>query len=168
MASPRTIATILAFLHELYPTREIGEATNEAWHIAFADWDDETLTVCARNAAATPGRSFFPTPGEIAAFRPAPAIDTAALLRRISAIGTYNPNGWIYPRIEAVRDALGDAVADAYAAAGAERCFAEDESVTQDIARRAFGKELDAAQKLAPTRPLLAAPKQQQLAAGAA
>jgi hypothetical protein len=168
MASNAAIAGALALLHELYPTREIGPNTAPAWALVFADWDDETLTACVKRAAATPGRTFFPTPGEIAAFRPVPMVDGPAILRRISALGTYNPNGWLYPRIETVRDAMGDAVASAYAAAGVERCFADDDSITQDIARRAFATELTSAQKANPTQPLLAASTTKQLVAGAA
>lgn len=165
MATPRVIASVLAYLHELYPSRDIGVATTEAWAITFADWDDVEFQACARNAASTPGRTFFPTPGEIAACRALPALDTGKILRRISALGTYNPNGWLYPSIETVRDGLGDAIATAYGAAGAERCFANDESITQDIARRTFSTELVAAQKLNPSRPLLGAPTQKLIGA---
>jgi hypothetical protein len=85
------------------------------------------------------------------------------VLRQISALGSYSPAaGWQYPRIEAVRDALGDAVASAYAAAGAERCFADDDTITQDIARRAFATELGDTQRRDPTRPLLVAPTAQR------
>lgn len=169
MASKMAIAGVLAFLHELYPSREIGTATAEAWSMTFAEWDDATLESCARSAALTPGRSFFPTPGEIAAFRVAEPVDAGALLREISALGQYNPHsGWLYPRIDAVRERLGDAIASAYAAAGAERCFADDDSTTQSIARRAFGVELAAAQKLHPNRPLLCAPTTPPLLAAGA
>jgi len=147
MASNQTIATVLAYLHELYQNREVTPATGDAWSMAFADWDDAELLTCARKAATSPGRSFFPTPGEIAAFRVLPVVDASTVLRRISALGAYNPNGWLYPSIETVRDSMGEAVAQAYAAAGAERCFADDDSITQDIARRSFASELGHAQK---------------------
>lgn len=159
MASRTAVAGVLAYLHELYPSREITATTAEAWIVTFSDWGDEELETCARNAAATPGRTFFPTPGEIAAFHAVPSIDAAKMLRQISALGTHNPvRGWLYPRIETVRAAFGDGVATAYAAAGAERCFADDDSVTQDIARRAFATELSAAQKKQPSSLLLATP----------
>ena len=154
---------MLAYLHELYPSRDIGVATTEAWAITFADWDDAEFQACARKAASTAGRTFFPTPGEIAACRALPAVDTGKILRRISALGTYNPNGWLYPSIETVRDSMGEAVAQAYAAAGAERCFADDDSITQDIARRSFASELGHAQKQ--DRRLLGASTQKLLGA---
>lgn len=166
MASDQIVAAVLAFLHELYPTREIGPETLDAWAITFAEWDDATLQACVRQAAATPGRKFFPTPGEIATYRPLPAVDAPATLRRISALGTYTATGWIYPGIEAVREALGEPIAAAYAAAGAERCFADDGSVTQDIARRAFAEEMRAAQLRLPNVPLLAAATRRALGAG--
>ena len=52
---------------------------------------------------------------------------------------------------------LGNAIADAYAAAGAERCFAAEGSVMQDMARRTFAAELTAAVKKVPAAGLLGA-----------
>lgn len=142
MANDREVSAVLAFLHELFPTREIGPATLDAFAMIFEDWPDGELTDCAKKAARERGRTFFPTPGEISAYRALPTVDSGAMLRRISALGSYNPNGWIYPRLEKVRDEFGPAIAQAYADAGAERCFAGDESITQDIARRSFDKAL--------------------------
>ncbi len=166
MASKTAIATVLAYLHELYPTREIQPATAQAWAMVFAEWPDDELQACAMKAAAERGRTFFPTPGEISAYRAIPTVDAAAILRRISKLGTYNPNrGWIYPRIETVRAALGDAIANAYSEAGTDRCFADDDSITQGIAHRMFEKcitetatkDPSALQLSAPSQPLLPA-----------
>lgn len=159
MASPRAIAAVLAYLHELYPTREIGVATTEAWAMTFAAWDDETLTACARAAAATPGRTFFPTPGELAALRPEnapPVVDGQKILRQISQLGTYSAHvGMIAPHVGAVRDALGDVIADAYASAGSERLFSDDDK-TRSIAERDFQKAAEQYAAMPDTpRPLL-------------
>jgi hypothetical protein len=150
MATDVGISAVLAFLHELFPTREIGEATLDAWALMFDDWTDDELRACAVQAAKAPGRTFFPTPGEIRAYRVVPTIDAGAVLRRISKMGTHNPNGWLYPRLDVVRAELGDAVASAYAAAGGERCFAEG-GVSQDIACRTFATELADAVRASPT-----------------
>lgn len=145
MASKATIAGVLAYMHELYPTREIGTATAEAWAMAFADWDDADLQACARQAATTPGRTFFPTPGEIAAFRPASTVDSPKILRQIERLGVNLPGaGYVAPQVDAVRAALGDVIADAYATAGAgSRVFSDDET-TRAIAYREFHKSATA------------------------
>jgi hypothetical protein len=158
MASPRAIAAVLAYLHELYPTREIGVATSDAWALTFADWDDETLTACARSAAATPGRVFFPTPGEIAEQRAgvAPVVNGAAILRQIEKLSAYSPQaGLIAPPVVKVREEFGALAADAYARAGAHRCFSNDET-TRSIAQREFQKALEEyAAQPTQTRPLI-------------
>ena len=155
MASSKAIAATLALLHELFPTREITTNTAEAWSMMFDDWTDEDLMACTRIAAKQPGRKFFPTPPEIMDCRPAAVVDSGKILRQISALGAYNPNGWVYPSIERVRETMGGAVAEAYAVAGAERCFADDGTVTQDIACRTFAAELKATRRRYDT-PLLA------------
>lgn len=141
MASRSAVAGMLAYLHELFPTRPITDATGEAWSLTFEEWDDDELLRCAKLAARDPGRTFFPTPGEIIkhAREKAPVvIDTDAILSRISKLGRYNPNtGWIYPSVWQVREVLGDAIADAYADAGQARLFSEDET-SQRIARQRF------------------------------
>lgn len=163
MASDTAVAGILAFLHELFPTRELSDRALDAWLIVFADWSDDELKACARAAAREPGRAFFPTPGEIAAYRPVPTVDVDQVLGRIAKLGGHNPRtGWVYPRAEDVRAQLGPAIADAYAAAGGDQCFAvatsDGATVTRDIARRAFAAELTTAQRREPSRPLLPPP----------
>lgn len=150
MASNRAVALALATLHEAYPTRAVTEQTAEVWRRIFAGVDDAAFLAACDRAAVERGRTFFPTPGEISGYiAPAAVVDADAILKRISALGSYNPNvGWIYPRIDAVREALGESIARAYADAGASRCFAADDagggSVTRDIARRAFATGLAA------------------------
>jgi hypothetical protein len=161
MASNNTITDVLALLHELYPTREIGANTAPAWAMAFAEWDDATLQSCVRQAATTPGRAFFPTPGEIAAFKPTGtplAFDVEKVLRQIDALGTYSPMAGRIPTYPgAVRLALGDIVADAYATVGGERLFSDDET-TRNIARRDFVSRLTEYAKIPDIRPLIASP----------
>jgi hypothetical protein len=93
-------------------------------------------------AATTPGRTFFPTPGEIAAFRKVTTIvDAAQTIRRIEKLGANVPGaGYIAPQVWRVREALGDVIADAYATAGGPgRVFSDDE-VSRSIASREFQK----------------------------
>lgn len=141
MASRIAIASMLAYLHELYPSRTINAATPEAFAFAFADWSDDELQSAAMQAATKPGRTFFPTPGEIAECRKvAPIVDGAALLRRIESLGSYSAAvGFIAPQVFTVRKRLGDLIADAYATAGGVRCFSDD-PITRSIAFREFQK----------------------------
>lgn len=156
MASKQTIAGALAFLHELFPTRDITDATGHAYQIALAEFSDDELRHCVELVAKEPGRKFFPTPGDIAAHRqPPPAIDCEALLGRISKLGCHDPrSGWIYPTSERIRESLGDAVADAYVNAGSTQCFAPADSsgatVSRDIARRRFADAIHAAHQAIP------------------
>jgi hypothetical protein len=158
MASKAAVATVLAYLHELYPSRDVSSVTADAWALTFAAWSDEDLTRAAQQAAATPGRTFFPTPGEIAECRPTttPVVDAPKILRQIEKLSAYTPQaGTIAPHVQQVRDALGNAVADAYAAAGAQRCFADD-ATARSIAAHTFQKTLEGYVTAPPlSRPLL-------------
>lgn len=155
MASDPGVATVLAFLSEIF-ARDFSERTLDAWMIVFADWTDEELQRCAQQCAKEPGRKFFPTPGEIAAYRAAPAsIDTDRLLDRISKLGKHLASrGWIYPTVDEVRQHFGHDVAIAYIDAGGNRCFAPEDangqSITRDIARRKFAEVIEAAHRRTP------------------
>jgi hypothetical protein len=173
MADRRTIAVGLATLHEAYPTRAITEQTAEVWLRLFEPVPNAAFLAACERVAVQPGRTFFPTPGEVMAVAaPSPVVDTDTLLRAIQGMGEYNPHvGMLPPRVEAVRHRYGDAVADAYAEAGPSRLFADDDrdgsSVTRDIARRAFSGTIAEAVAANPdlprqianpmTRPLLGA-----------
>jgi hypothetical protein len=166
LSTDTAIASTLAFLHELFPGRDIGPATLDAWSIYFSDWSDDELRVHAMAAAREPGRKFFPTPGEIAAHRELPTIDTDALLSRLAKLGHHNPvTGWQHPTSLAVRDAFGDAVSTAYIDAGTSRCFASDDpnggSITRDIARRAFAEAIKTAHQRTPGGLKLPPPKRE-------
>lgn len=175
MASDVGLSRALAFLHELFPTRDIGPATLDAWALVFESWPDDLLQSCAVQAAKEPGRTFFPTPGEVAAYAPPPPVDTLAVLYRIEQLGHYEPvQGWVLPTFEQIREALGDEIARAHTTAGSRQLFADDAKdgthVTRDIARRTFGVELEKVNKTNPERlrlmparkplPMIEAPKE--------
>ena len=76
---------------------------------------------------------------------PAPTVDSSPVLRRIEKLAQYNPHtSMIYPRVEEVREKIGDEAAYAYATAGAQRCFADNET-TREICSREFHKALEQA-----------------------
>ena len=156
MANFETIARGLSLLHESYPTRPITAETGPAWELMFSGTADEDFLRACRVLAVERGRTFFPTAGEVMdVANPVRPIDTEALLKRISSLGAWNPNmGWLYPRVDDVRKAMGDGIADAYAAAGASRCFADSandgSSITRDIACRTFATELAIIQRTDP------------------
>lgn len=157
MASDIGISRTLAFLHELFPTRDIGPATLDAWALVFEEWPDDLLQECAVKAAKEPGRTFFPAPGEVAGYRPVPPVDATAILYRIEQLGHYEPaQGWVLPTFEQIRQALGDEIARAYTTAGSAQLFADDAKdgthVTRDIARRTFAVELEQVNKTHPER----------------
>ena len=71
MATEKAIATLLAYFHELYPTREITESTPEAWRWALTDVSDARLQDAMQRIVREPGRTFFPTPNELRQHLPA-------------------------------------------------------------------------------------------------
>jgi hypothetical protein len=143
MASADAIALGLALLHEAYPTREITDETGNAWSIVFADVGDREFREGCLRLTRERGRKFFPSSGELmAAIRPPVSIDTERLLEHIASIGIHTPQaGWLPPRAEAVRNRFGDAIASAYAFAGAGRLYSSNET-GRDIARREFAEHL--------------------------
>jgi hypothetical protein len=91
---------------------------------------------------------FIPTPAlirEAAGANTPPVIDAERLLRGIDRLGSYNPNtGWTSPRVEVVREVMGDSVADAYAIAGGPSRLFADNQTTRDISAREFAQEMAA------------------------
>ena len=67
MADRRTIAVGLATLHEAYPTRAITEQTAEVWLRLFEPVPNAAFLAACERVAVQPGRTFFPTPGEVMA-----------------------------------------------------------------------------------------------------
>lgn len=146
MASEKAIAFALGILSEAFPTRDVTPRTADVWLAIFAEVPDANLSAATLAVSRDGSRTFFPTTGElfaaIDALHPRAPIDVSAILNKIDSLGTYSPNsGWLRPCAARIRSRLGDAVADAYVAAGSLDCFS-DNDVTRDIARRAFAKEL--------------------------
>jgi ribosomal protein S16 len=76
---------------------------------------------------------------------PPPTVDSSTILRRIEKLGKYNPStGMVYPRVDEVRQKMGEEAAYAYASAGAQRCFSDNET-TRDICAREFHKVMELA-----------------------
>jgi hypothetical protein len=149
MANTAAVATALAYLHELYPSRPITDATLAAFTEALACLSDTQVIDAAKRVGSERGRTFFPSAGEIlGAVPPAPAPptpDADSILQQIDGMGQYNPNaGWVRPSVERIRDRFGDDLAAAYAAEGPHRLYADNDT-TRDIARAAFSKAITAA-----------------------
>lgn len=141
MASKKAISLVLSIMHEAYPNREITEATGPVWLELFADVGDEALVAAVKKCCVEPGRSFFPGAGDVRKYltKPIELPDVPKTLRQISKLGQYHPaRSWIDPRVETVREKLGDAIANAYASIGPVRLYSENDT-TRDIAERDFG-----------------------------
>lgn len=142
MPSNANLARGMAILQAAFP-RDVTDDVTAVYRLGLADLSEDQY-LAGINACVKECR-YFPTVSEIrerAGLNKKVAIDTDAALGAISALGSYNPNvGWLYPRVEAVRAAFGDAVGAAYGMAGAARCFSDNE-VSRDIARRVFSEEL--------------------------
>ena len=156
MLSYALVARSLAALLELFPSRDVTKATAAAYQHALADLSDDEFTVAVDAIARESGRRFFPTAGELRAVLPTPPpVDIDALLKTIERLGSHNVHtGWCWPSIARVREALGDAVAAAYAEVGPGALSAHDE-VTHDIARRTFTRALALQRKAAADAPAL-------------
>lgn len=145
MASPEIIGRGIIALHEAFPSREVTERTAELWIRMFRNVTDEQFTRAVEEVLADPKREFFPAPGVLIGIirGPAPVLDLPAVVRRIESLGHYTPtSGWIWPRVDIVRETLGDAVATAYGQVGF-RLGADDET-TRSIAFRDFTAEITA------------------------
>ena len=148
MASPAAIATALATFGEAYPAKAITEQTAQVWALAFEDVPDPDFSRAVM-LTLREDRTFFPSVGEVrrnVVKAPAPPPpDSDAILRQIDGMGSYNPHaGWVRPSVERIRDRFGDDLADAYAAEGPHRLYADNDT-TRDIARAAFSKAITAA-----------------------
>lgn len=143
MATREGVARMLALLHEAFPSRQITEATAGVWLGLFREYDDAVLLGVAKRLALEPARQFFPTPGEcMALLNPTPALDVEGIARRIEGLGYHNArSGWVWPRVEEVRDKLGAGIAEAYGAVGGSRLGTGDE-ISRTIAIRDFGGTL--------------------------
>lgn len=141
MASRQAVAGALALLAEAWP-REVTPQMAEVYAMALEGVSDDALGRAV--PAALRDLTFFPVPAELRRLSGIrePIIDVDAVLDRIQGLASYLPTtGTTYPRVELVRERLGEAIAAAYAIAGAGRLFTGNE-VGRDIARREFAAEL--------------------------
>jgi hypothetical protein len=143
MASRKAVVAALTLLSRAFA----GEVTHERIEVYTAALDDVTdaqLAVAIVEVIKRHEGAFFPPPAVLrkaAGVGDAPAVDVDGILRELSRMGSYSPNGWLLPRIGEVREALGDAVAYAAAEVGLHRLCADD-TVTRDIAARDFAQAL--------------------------
>ena len=143
MASNERVGWALSVLKHLPSKNPVTAETTAFYALGLRDLADDDLTRAVGIAASR--CTFLPTPAELrdlAGANRAEVVDAEAVLTAIAVMATYLPTtGTTYPRVEAVRERLGDGVANAYGAAGGGRIFAGSE-VTRDIARREFEKAL--------------------------
>ena len=144
MASARCVAECLAMLSEAKPEREITEHTVAVYAMALDDVDDAAL----RRAAARALKicRFFPAPAELREYAGAnvlPVVDVDAILEQLRGMCGYLPTvGTIAPRVDDVRQRLGDGIARAYAACGGGTRLLLGNDTTTAIALREFTQEL--------------------------
>lgn len=149
MASSACVTKCLAILSEAKPDREITPNTVAVYAMALDDVEDRDLERAVARCLKT--CRFFPTPAELRdaiGANEAPFVDAEPILDRIRGMSSYLPTcGEIYPRVEAVRTALGEAIGQAYGmAGGGSRLFSSNDT-TRSIAHREFAEELAAAAK---------------------
>lgn len=146
MASKQGVGVVLAYLHELFPTREITPTTGTAWLLAFHEVPDDILMDAAQKCGRDSDRKFFPTAGEVRAQMPKPVLaaqlSADEVLSEIERLGGYGPQfQWVWPRVEMVRAQLGGAIATAYGNVGPHR-LNSDNPTTREIAARDFSEGL--------------------------
>ncbi|HTE46506.1 MAG TPA: hypothetical protein VK636_14740 [Gemmatimonadaceae bacterium] len=160
MATNRAVVASLAMLGRAF-AGVVDEERVELYRAALEDLTDEQLATATALVVKSHTGEFIPPPAVVRkAIAPAATtIDAVGILRRIEKLAVYNPNvGMVYPRVDVVREQLGDATAYAYAAAGGPRVFSDNE-VSRDIATREFQKALsDAANRPHADLPILGAP----------
>jgi hypothetical protein len=146
----------------------LSDATNALYYVTLSEkMTTQQFEDAAREVFATYSGFAFPSLQTFLDNVSAPLVDVDYVLRRIHELGEYNAQvGWVLPSLARVRESFGPQVAEAYALAGAGRCYA-DTDTTRDIARREFGKALEAAQAKTPNQPLLGSVRQPLLPSGA-
>lgn len=143
MANEHDIAWALSVLHECFPTRPITADTGKVWLEIFRTEDSAPFRAAVSQCVKQVGRVYFPTPGEILAHmqpEPEEQVSATEVLKAIEGMGSYR-DGWIWPRVEEVRAALGHAVAAAYGSVGPHR-LNSSHAITRDIAERDFAETL--------------------------
>jgi hypothetical protein len=144
MATERGVATMLKILGRAF-AGTVDSAKVETYHAALEDLSDEQLATAAAKVIKTHTGEFIPPPAVIRAAVSADSVlpsDADAVLSKIKALSHYNSNrGMIRPPVAVVARTLGQAVAEAYAEAGAEALFSDNET-TASIARQKFAPAL--------------------------
>lgn len=145
MASSRAVVAALKLLGRAFAGTVDVERV-ELYRAALIDLTDEQLAAACLVVIRTHTGDFIPPPAKIRAAVGADTItpvDVDATIRQIEALSMYNAaSAMIRPSVAVVRVQLGEAVAQAYAAAGADRIFREGDDTGRDIARRDFATAL--------------------------
>ena len=171
MATRQAVLATLTMLAREY-AGTVTEEKADLWLAALEDVSDVALAAAVATVIKTHTGGFIPPVAvirEAAGANALPAIDAGRLLREIDRLGEHNPaTGWQSPSVEVVRQIKGDAVADAYAAAGGPERLFEGGATTREIAAREFAQEMAAQVKAHGGAALLppAVPAVPQLAAG--
>jgi len=147
MASIKAVGVSLKVLGRAF-AGTVDDARVSVYAAALEDLTDDQLAVATARVVKTHTGEFIPPPAVIrravGANQPT-VVDVDSVVRAIGQLAKYNPaSGMIYPSVAVVREALGEAVAYAYAAAGGTRMFVED-AIGEAIARREFQKALEQA-----------------------
>jgi len=146
MASEEAVMAALKTLARAFAGTVDAERV-DLYHAALDDLSDVQLAQATIKLVRTYQGEFIPPPAKIRAAVGAdsiPASEVDATLRAIQALSVYSPTtGMNRPGVAQVREALGVAVAEAYAEAGGERLFSENQT-GREIARAAFGPALTA------------------------
>lgn len=146
MASREMVGKVLALFGATFP-KDVSPELVLVWLEVMGDVEDAALAKAARQALND--CRFFPAPAEVRAYLPKPpAPDVDAMMTAIAGLASYLPTtGTTYPRVETVRQLLGDAVGEAYGMAGGPRSLFSGNDTTASIARRDFAQALTSAVK---------------------
>lgn len=123
------MAAALATLAVALPGKEISGPLLEVYWRALADLTDEQLEAAATRALRA--CRFFPTPSELLELAQPRnlAAEAGRVFERVKGLADYSPRvGAVWSETK-IRLALGDAVADAYQAAGGAAAFATGDEV---------------------------------------
>lgn len=131
MASPDAVKMVLKILDSAWPRPldlEARDERNVVYYEALDDLSDEEVLAAAK--LALKNERFFPSPGVLREFvRPKVSVDAAitseaaAAYERVLSCNYYTPESgavWSYRQI---RDEIGEAAAEAWAAAGGNSSF---------------------------------------------
>ncbi|MBA3852915.1 MAG: hypothetical protein C0503_00790 [Gemmatimonas sp.] len=145
MASKLAVAKAMAVLGATFP-RDVTPELVAIYAAAVQDLSDQDLDRAVQRAVAT--CRFFPVPAELREFAGAnrpPVVEVDTILDQLRGMCGYLPTvGTIAPRVDDVRQKLGESVARAYAACGGGSRLLLGNDTTSAIALREFTQELHA------------------------